>query len=264
MRADAGMGTESIGSDDISVPRIKLMQGTSPELETFDGLKTGDFWHTAAEFNLGPKFLAVPVYRDKRYILWRPQDSGGGILARADDGRHWVPPHASFEVTLNKIDGGKKVTWDTAPTVEDSGLAQWGTLDPDNASSPPAATLMYNFVLIFPQHPELLPAVLTFQRSTIGVARKFQSTLKTRNRPIFGQVYEFSSVNTTNREGKSFKTLIPRANGLLADQSLYNQYKEMYDQFLKAAPQIRDLEGLQQEESDEDVGGEDAGKRPAY
>jgi hypothetical protein len=251
MSGDAGKGLESVGAEDVSVPRIKLMQGTSPELTTFDDLRQGDFWHTANEVNLGQKFLAVPVYRDKRYILWRPQDSGGGILARADDGKTWIPANTSFEVKLDAKQGGKTVTWTTGDTVENSGLALWGTSDPEDSSSPPAATLMYNFVLVFPEHPELAPAILTFQRSTVGVARKFLGTLKTRNRPIFGQVYEFCSVGATNKDGKPFRSIVPRAAGLIADKALYDRYKGMYETFAKSALQIRDVESLQVEAEEE-------------
>lgn len=261
MAEDKGRGSENIGTDDISVPRIKLMQGTSPELVTFDELRQGEFWHTANEHNLGTKFLAVPVYRDKRYILWRPQDSGGGILARADDGKTWLPANAKFEVVLDSKQGGETVIWETKPTVEESGLAMWGSSNPKDPNSPPAATLMYNFVLAFPNNPGLAPAVLTFQRSTVKTARNLLGTMKTRQMPIFGQVYEFSSVNATNKDGKAFKSIAPRLAGMLSDKNLYVAYRSMHESFVKAAVQIRDIETLQGEADEENA---DVAGRPAY
>ncbi len=91
MRPDVGKGTENIGMEDMDTPRIKLMQGLSPELESHSDLRIGHFFHTANDLSLGASFRAVAVYTDQRYILWRPRDMGGGILAREMLGRKARP-----------------------------------------------------------------------------------------------------------------------------------------------------------------------------
>ncbi len=191
MRPDVGKGTENIGMEDMDTPRIKLMQGLSPELESHTDLRIGHFYHTANDLSLGASFRAVAVYTDQRYILWRPRDMGGGILARADDGEHWQPANREFEVTLDKKMGGAKVKWTTADTVARSGLAEWGSMNPDDPDSQPAATLMYNFVLAFPDRPDLIPAVISFQRTSVRAAKKLNSKLKTVRSPMFGLVLQF-------------------------------------------------------------------------
>jgi hypothetical protein len=264
MKADsASLGTEGLDAGDLQIPRVKLMQSTSLEIDTHDGLKKGDFWHTAAEFNLGQTFIGVPVFRSKSYILWRPMDSGGGILARADDGVRWVPGDATFDVVLDKKDGGTKQTWITKPTVEESGLAAWGTMNKDDPTSPPAATLMHNVVLVFPAHPELPPAILTFSRTQIGAAKKFMTTLKMRQRPIFAQAFEFSSIDASNAKGQAYKNLATRALGLVSDERLYTAYKGLYDEFSRSRVTIIDVESLQTEGVDSgDI--EPDSSRPAY
>ena len=59
-----------------------------------------------------------------------------------------------------------------AKTVAKSGLAEWGSYNPDESSSPPAATRMYNAVVMIPDFLEFSPAVVTMQRAAIKVARK--------------------------------------------------------------------------------------------
>src|SRR5579864_1149163 len=85
MQEQVGLGTERLGSSDAEVPRIKLMQMLSPELEDHDDLKAGDFYHTLTEESLGKEVRITPIFTDVRFVLWRPRKSGGGILARADN-----------------------------------------------------------------------------------------------------------------------------------------------------------------------------------
>lgn len=253
MRQDADLGKENIGKDDIEIPRLKLMQGLSPEIQEFDGLKAGFFFHPAAEFIFDAPFRAVPIFMDQRYILWRPRDSGGGILARADDGVHWSPDAGEFTVQLDKKDGGATVTWRLAPTVAKSGLANWGSMNPGDPNSPPAATLMYNFLLAFPDEPDLMPAVLSFQRSSIKMGRRFNTKLKTVRAPIFGTVWEFRSVEDHNNSGQAFFNVDVRSAGLVEDQGQYMAYRAMYDTFSAKGLNIKDIEGLQDENAATDA-----------
>ncbi len=249
MQQYADAGKEAIGKDDIEIPRLKLMQGLSPELTEYDDLKAGYFFHPAAEFIFDQPFKAVPIFMDQRYILWRPRDAGGGILARADDGQHWSPANSEFTVVLDKKDGGATVKWRTAKTVSESGLANWGTMNPADPDSPPAATLMYNFLLAFPDEPDLMPAVLSFQRSSIKSGRRFNTKLKTVRAPIFGTVWEFSSVKETNGRGQDFFNLMVKAAGLVEDEGTFDQYRQMHEQFTSKGLTIKDIEGLQGEDA---------------
>lgn len=248
MKDQIGLGTESIGAADTEIPRLKLMQKISPELDTFNDLKAGDFFHTLAEISLGREVRVTPIYTDIRYILWRPQDTGGGILARADDGIHWSPPDAQFEVELKK--GGPKVTWRTAKTIAQSGLAEWGSGNPSDPNSPPAATRMYNLVVTLPDHPDLPPAVVTLQRASIGVARKLMGKLKITRAPSFGLVFNMKSVEDKNGAGQIFLNYAFTAEGMVQDKEVYDKNFEYYQYFKAQGVNIKDIEGLQDEPVD--------------
>lgn len=258
MKEDVGKGTENIGRDDIETPRLQLIQGTHTDLlSQYDELRAGMFFHSAAEqvFDVKKEPLrVVPVYVDKRYLLWNPLDSGGGILARADDGVHWQPANRTFDVTLDKKDGGAKVKWKTADTVQRSGLAAWGTQNPNDDQSPPAATLMYNFLLYFIDYPDLMPAVFSFQRSSISVARKFNSRLKTQRAPMFGLIYELGSGTAQNNSSQSYFVPTMKGAGFVEDTDIYAAVKEMNRQFTEAGLNIRDLESVQTEDQGSDDG----------
>lgn len=271
MRGDANLGKESIGREDMEVPRLKLMQGVSPELEAYSDLRAGQFFHPAAEHIFEEGFIGVPIFMDRQHILWRPRDMGGGILARAMDGVHWSPPDTTFRVKLDAKDGGHEVEWTTAKTVQQSGLEAWGTMNPNDPNSPPASTLMYTFLLAFPEHPELIPAAFTFQRSSIKMGRKLNTKLKTVRTPLFGTAFRFFSVSDQNSKGQKFYNVDTAGAGLVGvdvgTPDMYEMYKQMHMQLRERGLMVKDLEGLQGEADDAEKGeGGDEGdaKRPNY
>lgn len=246
MQEQIGLGTERLGSGDSEVPRIKLMQALSPELQEYS-VRQGEFWHSLAEENLGKEVRVSPIFNDKRYLLWRPRKSGGGILARADDGINWSPSNGEFAV---KLDSGKEITWKTARTVQQSGLAEWGSSDPADTGSPPAATLMYVFCMTFPDMPDMPPAVVTLQRSQIKVARRFIGKLKITRAPSFGQIYKMSSIEDTNAAGQKFFNFTFTKDGLIEDKAIYDSNFEYYKFFSTQGVNVKDLEGAQGDEAD--------------
>ncbi len=258
MEGHAGEGTEKLGRGDFEIPRIQLLQAISPEVEAFDAAEPGHFWHNMAEISLGEKLTIVPVFVDVRYILWRPRSEGGGILARADDGVHWNPPDAEFTV---KLKSGKQVSWRTAQTVVLSGLDRWGSSDPEDTSSQPAATLMYSIVCELPAYPELGPAVVTLQRSGVRVARKLLGKINLSRAPSYGMQFVMSSITEQGLEGP-FKNYRFISDGFVDDKDRYEKYQQTYQLFREAGFSIRDLETAQ--EGDAEQTGENPNDKIPY
>ena len=134
-------------------------------------------------------------------------------------------------------------------------------MNPENPNSPPAATLMYNFLFAFPDYPDLMPAVLTFQRSSIKVGRKFNTKLKTVRTPLFGTIFTLSAVDDHNSANQDFKNINIVGSGLVEDPELYQMYKSLYQSLTGRGLNIRDVDSLQGE--GEDSGGEPEGT-PGY
>jgi hypothetical protein len=256
MRGEAGRGLEQITAADVEVPRIKLLQALSPELKAHDDLRAGMWYHTVADQGLGRKLTVIPVYIDQSFILWRPRKSGGGILARAMDGIHWTPANVEFKV---KLDNGGDATWKTAHTVSKSGLAEWGSTDPKDPSSPPAATRMYNIAVVILDAPQLSPAVVTMQRASIKVARKFLAKLRlaTATMPLFGLMLELGAEEAKNAQGQDYMAPTWSMAGLVRDQKTYEVCRSLYERFHNLGLQIRDVEKAQDDDTPE-MGRDDA------
>lgn len=160
---------DNFDSSDVVVPRVKLLQATSSELTDFDDAKAGNFWHTGADLNLGDSTKFVVISRKKKYLLVAPLDDGQGVLARAEDATTWDRT-GKWEI---KLDKRNTAIWEiTDLDVAKSGLTDWGTSDPHDENSPPAATLFYEYMVLLPDHLELGPAILSLARTAIKSAKK--------------------------------------------------------------------------------------------
>lgn len=258
MKGDVGKGTENLGTGDYEMPRLKLLQGISEELQAFDGLKAGEFFHTLLEKSFGSVLKMTPLYISKRYILWKPRHDGGGILARSDDAIHWNPSQGEFEVKVYK-DRDTRVKWKLAPTVAESGLANWGTYDPSDPKSQPAATEVFVYVVDLPDLPEASPVALMLQRTALGPAKKLNGKLNVSTVPIFGRVFEMSSF-IDDRGGQKFNNYRFTAAGLVEDQERYGSNKAFHEQFKKEGVKINDKDGDESGTVPNDTTNSEAGK----
>lgn len=211
----------NIDSSDLELPRVKLIQALSAEVD--DGESPGTYFHNVAEVSLGDEIRIVPVHLFKSFMLWRPQDDGGGLLARAMDAINWQPPQGEFKVKINKAT--KEVTWKLAPTVKESGLDQWGTEDPDNPQSPPAATKMINVVCWSPDFPDLGLFVFTFQKGSLKIGTRLVTKIGMSVVPSFGMIYKFGSKKIPNSKNQEYWVPDVSGDGLVQDADTFNMLK---------------------------------------
>jgi hypothetical protein len=232
-----------LGVGDVEVPRLKLLQASSPELTKSKNAKQGEFWHSLIDERIGTTVRICPTYIDWRFILWRPREAGGGILARADDGKHWTPADTDFTV---KLKSGHEVKWRTAHTVAASGLNRRGSYNPNDPNSPPAATRMYCIVCSFPDRQDWPPAVVTLQRTAIKVATKLIDRLKVLRAPSFGVILEMASFKDESPSGEFYNYAFEIA-GPVEDKALYEDNFAQYRFLIEHGLKVKDLEGAQEE-----------------
>lgn len=238
MASYAGAGLENLEASDVETPRVKLIQGTSPELQTCDGLKIGHFYHSIANKSLGPKLRIALILVEKKLFLWNPRKSGGGVLARSDDMINWAPQQGEFQVKVNN----KPVTWKLAPTVAASGLLEWGSSDPSDKKSPPAATEHHNMLVMLPDFPELSPAVLTLQRKFLKPAKNLYGQLKFSRGASFSYRFMMSSVDDSNAGQETFKNYSFMMDSMVDDAEEFKLYAKVYETFKGEGIKLKDYE----------------------
>ena len=89
---DAGSGLENIGAEDVTVPRLKILQALSPEVNTRDGKyikdsAAGDITNTVTRelFQGEEGCTVIPVTYKRYYLEWQPREEGGGLIKQHTD-----------------------------------------------------------------------------------------------------------------------------------------------------------------------------------
>jgi len=243
MRKYAGLGGLDVG--DVEISRLKLLQAESSEITEFSNAKQGEFWHSLIADRIGSTVRICPIYIDWRFILWRPREAGGGILARADDGKHWAPADTEFTFMLKS---GHEVKWRTARTVAASRLDKRGSYDPSDPDSPPAAARMYSIVCSFPDRRDLPPAVIILQRAATPAATKLISALKVLRAPSFGVILEMASFKDKSQSGEFYNYSF-EVFGPVEDRAFYEENFAQYRFFMERGLKVKNLEGAQEDEA---------------
>jgi hypothetical protein len=225
-----GSGLQGLDMSDLIVPRIKLIQATSDEPNTFDDAKKGEFWLNVLDTSLGKEFDFIVISNRKRYLLSVPL--GGtpkGILARADDGVHWKPAHGEWDVQLPKRRGTVKWKIEGDGTVRGSGLAEFGTADPDNPDSNPAAVLFYDYLVFLPDFPDISPVVLSLSRSAAKRARELNGKIEFAKAPMQSLRFKAKVSTENGQEGDYYNYGFVRNGWATEDE--FNSCKALADRY---------------------------------
>jgi hypothetical protein len=220
----------NVGIEDMEIPALKLLQGLSPEVKENPALRAGRWYHTILERDLGPVVQKAVIEVVHRSVdLWSPKDVRGvesKLLARAADGEHWDRPNQIFPVLLAN---GLKVEWNTRANVKASGLLNWGSSNPNDPNSTPAANLVYTLILRIIE-PEGIGAPCIYVPSKM--ARKAVMRLNSRidarmgKTPPLKQLFSISAVEKSGRSpGISWFEPYFSSAGELDDPELYEQIK---------------------------------------
>lgn len=219
----------NLDRSDLIIPRVKLMQGVSPEVEAYDNAKIGHFWHTTASISLGNELRIIPIVIRKSYLLWAPRGDDRGILARAMDGLHWDQPGAKFTVKPKK--SPHEVTYELGKTVHDFGLSKFGSSIPGDPGSAPAASLTYEMLAYLPDHPELGAAIIINTRSSVKPFQGLVSRLDLSPVDHYNCVFKMG-VKTEPSDDGDYKNYTYMADGYASEEEceitkgMYNQYKD--------------------------------------
>lgn len=237
LRDKKGSGLVGLDMSDFVVPRLKLLQGTSPEVTSHEDAKAGEFWLTVLDINIGKNVAFYPLRNKKKYLLIPPLVKGndkGAVFARAEDGRTWDPPSGSVKVFLKNIKEPVTWEWNDADVLR-SGLAAFGTSKPDDPDSKPAATLFYDYLIRLKDFPEVGPILFSFARSTAKSGKDLQGKIELRNKPMESQCFMLKPFEDQGDEGAFFNLTVAMNGWASEEVSLENEaYRERFKDFRSA------------------------------
>lgn len=244
---DKGSRLRGLDASDFIIPRIILLQGLSPQLEAYDEAKIGHFWHNVNNVSLGNKLRFIIVNNTKRGLLMAPRQDGRGILARCDDMVHWSPAGVDFDVQLPN--NGPKVRWSTKETEKEAKLLQFGTSNPSDPNSPPAAVLFYEYLVMLPDHPELGLVLLSLGRTSAKKAKDLNSKVEGVSAPMQSIIFQAESFKDKNQKGEYQNWNFLRDGW--ASEEQFNQAVEHYERTKDIDVRGADEEGEAAAQQDE-------------
>jgi hypothetical protein len=155
--------SSNIGSEDMRLPRIALIQAMSPTAQ--DGThKAGELVNSLTQEVMGQPVLLVPCFVFKNVIKWKPRQEGGGIIYR----------------TVNITEEVKR------------DLAWVG-------DQKPAATAFINAVCLVEGQGDM-PLIVSFCNTSYKAGQDL-ATLTSLKRPAWAYHYELTAKKVTNTKG---------------------------------------------------------------
>lgn len=180
-----GQGSENVSLDDLAIPRIKVLQKLSPEIDPtsgdyIEGAQVGMLCNTVTN-ELSTSLFVVNLYYDRQVVVWKKRKLGGGIFG-------------SFANAEDAI-----MALDSAAENEDN----YDLVD----------TPMHVVYMIDEEFNHTGNAIIDFPSTKQKISKKWNTMIKDEERagnPRFGTVYEVTSFEEKNSEGTHFNFKITK------------------------------------------------------
>jgi hypothetical protein len=170
-----------LGSEDVIIPRLVILQGLSPAVSEGQG-KPGEFYVTGIQRNLGMEPIEIIcIMRNKSRIRWRDLTLGGGILCRSFDSRLGVG--------------------DPGGDCETCKFQQW------TAMKRPECDIYQNLIIVLRRDNEWMPMALSGNRTKLKVMKNLNTMLMlelSKGRPLCSKSYMLSPKNASNAQGLKY------------------------------------------------------------
>ena len=245
MLADlAGVGLENVKSDDIILPKLLLLQPTSP-LASEDDFKAGNLVDSInlTNYKNQARFYVVHYYPSR--TKWEGSEEGTDSITS--------PVEC---VSNDAMVGSKFGSCATCP------FAQWGSGKKKGQPSGPACTEFKNLILVPAEDPTSIPMMFSAKRTGLKAVKQLLSGFMYQKGPMFMYETVITTVKNSNDDGTwfvpSFKrgTRVPDVATLQALMDVNKRLKEAQDR-IKTRDTDENLEGgAATATSDDDADGE--------
>jgi len=202
---NTGRGNEDVEAQHLTIPRIKLLQKMSDEVDRHHanyvaGAKDGDFMNSLTKEIYGDSLYVIPLKFRDQFVVWRNREAGGGLLG-------------SFPTNQAAID---KINEQEKPV--DYTISQ---------------THEHIIVLKDSKTGELSkPAIMDFSSSKLRVSRGWNSQINIKGGDRFAGLWKMTAVAVKNKAGAAFMNLDVEFAGWAQEED-YLACEKLFEQFAK-------------------------------
>lgn len=183
IKQDSTRGQEGVTIDDVTIPRIGMLQDLSPQIkktkpEYIEGAEAGKLFNNVTEEIYGDEVTIIPVMFRKEYLIWKDRDSGGGFRGAFSD-------MSAAKDALAELEDGAQCD------IKDTGQHFVLVVKPGSTADKPV----------------LEEAVISLSGGTMAASRQLNSLCKISGGDRFARAYRVSALEVNGAKGDywSFK-----------------------------------------------------------
>lgn len=195
-----GRGSENVGTKDILLPRLELVQAQSPIKDTNPDAKEGLMFNTVTGDILGDTVFIVPIYYRMEYLVWKDQDKGGGFFG-------------AFETEQE----AKQRLHEVVADGEDEG-------DMEIIDTPVHYCLRVKADMTTEQ------IVISMPKSKAKVSRKWNAAIQIAGGDRFSRAYKVTTFKDKNKQNKTFFNYVIQPAGF-PPEVIYREAEKLYEAF---------------------------------
>src|SRR6056300_1089779 len=208
--ADAGVGLENMGQDDLALPFLKILGGMSKELDTLEDARKGDIYNTVTGQVIKGKdgVKVIPVAYQRRFIQWAPLGEGTGAPVAI-----YAPGDAKPKTERSSEDQKEYVQDGSGQYIEET---------------------HQHFVIVLHDDGSAESALIAMKVTQLKKSRKWNSmisslTMQGKNGPFtpprYSHIYHLKTNSEENSKGSWHGWEMSRV-GPVQDLSIYNRAKD--------------------------------------
>lgn len=208
-RMQTAKGLGKIDAEDRMIPRLKIMQPLSPEVD--EGIaKSGEFLNSIAKKSYGKEIQIIPIVWWKSRIDWAPREDGGEILCQARDAVHGTVNGACADCELSK----------------------W------HDKEAPECTAIIN-ILMLVNSAELIAC--SFMKTSYGTGKQLINLFNYKGVDIFNFQYTLYTQQEENTKGKFWVVKYKDLNAAISDEA-YGRCSEIYTNFSNLREKVQEID----------------------
>lgn len=199
----SGLGNEQVGVEHLAIPRLKLLQKMSDEVDRHhenyvEGAQDGDFINSLDKSLYGTSLVVVNLKFSDDFVVWKKREKGGGFLGN-------FSTQAEAQAAIDEQE------------------------DPDHYDI--TQTHSHLLVMLDETTGQMSkPIIMDMSSSKLRVSRTWNSQINMKGGDRFSGVWRLNSKQTQNRAGNSFANVDVSWMGWATDE-IYDQCKAIYEAF---------------------------------
>lgn len=203
LRSDTSRGNENVGTNDLVIPRLELIQSLSPQRKKTDpayieGAEEGMMFNNVTGQLYADHVLIIPVFFRSEFLVWKDRKQGGG-------------------------QGGFRGAFETREAAQHAieELGEEHLLIND--------THLHFCLLIDPKTNEVSEIAMSMAKSKLKISKKWNSLIRMLGGDRFSRVYKVHAVGDKNAKNEDFFNFAPITQVGFPSKELYDRALALYD-----------------------------------